>query len=473
MKVILISSLGSRFRYVSSGILPPLGLAYIASALEASGYEVEIIDLAASNISSKRLEWLVSQNDPLFYGLSSTLFGLKETAQLAKLIKRCTPNSKVVLGGLGTVFSPDIILKRVPEIDIVVKGEGEYAAVELCRALEGKKNLQDIKGISFRDNGRIISNSPRPWIDNLDDNPFPARHLLSNNSYHLHPPYGIYFPIATIETSRGCIANCNFCLYPSRVYRSRSANNIVDEIESVVNTYNVKEIYFADAIFTAEEEKSMKICDEILRRGIKVAWTCKERVDILSRKCLQKMKDAGCYMISYGVESGSQKILDNLNKNITTGQIEEVFRLTKEVGLRSIAYFMVGSPDESKDTVQETIKFISKIEPDFVLCAGLIPDPVSKFYREAVCKGVLSDEYYEKLLFSNDTPEWPICEATSFARKEINGWVKQVNKKFYLRPKYWLKRLIYLKTINEVKNMFKGFLLLVSDMVLPKRNVIG
>ena len=473
MKVTLLNLPGLRFRYVSSGILPPLGLAYVASALEKHNYEVEIIDLAASKINTRRLERMISKNNTLFYGLSSTLFGLREITWLAKFIKRCKPNSKVVLGGLCTFFSPEIILKRIPEIDVVVKGEGERTVVELCEVFECKKNLQSVTGIIFRENNQIISNPPRSWIDNLDENCFPARHLIPNNRYHLHPPYGLYFPITTIETSRGCMGNCNFCLYPSRPYRYRSANSVVDEIDSVVNNYSIREIYFADATFTVGEERTVQICDEIMRRGIKIAWTCKERVDKVSKKSLEKMKQAGCYMISFGVESCSQEILNNLNKKITVSQIEEAIRLTKEVGIRSIAYLMIGSPGENQESIQKTIKFINRLEPDFVLYAGLTPEPASMLYRKAIREGILSNEYYENLLFSNNMSEWPLYGTTSFSRKEIGKWVKEANKEFYLRPKYWFRRFINLKTIDEIKNIFKGLFLLLTDMIYLKRNVIG
>lgn len=472
MDVILINFPGLRFPYVSSGILPPLGLAYIASFLEREKYKVKIVDLTVIKVNERLIKELICSNKADIYGLSSTLFSLQESLRLAKIIKLYKPNSKVILGGLCTVFSPEIILKKSPEIDIVVRGEGEHSMLELCRVFRNNMNLRDVKGITFRNNEEIISTPLRPWIENLDNNLFPARHLMPSNKYRLHPPYGLYYPFTTVETSRGCIARCNFCSYPNRPYRYRTAKNVVEEIELVVKDYGVKEIYFVDPIFTAEENRTIEICEGLLHKNIKVAWTCKERVDIISKKSLHLMRKAGCYMIAYGVESGAQIILDNLRKQIVIDKIVETFRFTYETGIRSIAYFMIGSPGDNYETIQETFRLLEKLDPDFLLFAGLTPDPGSLLYRKAISDNILSDKYYENLLFSDEVSEWPLYITPSLSRKEIVYWVKYANKKFYFRPKYWYKRFIHIKNFNDLRNMFLGIKLIILDMIFRKRDVV-
>lgn len=458
-------------RYTTTGILPPLGLAYIASHLERGKHQVNIIDLDLYSMSDLEIQNFIHHYPAEVYGISSTLFGFSGARRFAGLIKKNRLDSLIVLGGQCAVLSPRIIMARSPEFDVIVGGEGELSMLELCDALENRNDLIEVRGIFYRDQGEIVATAPAPLMENLDDNPFPARHLLPNSSYRLHPPFGLYSPVTTMETSRGCVANCIFCVLYHRPYRTRSAGNIVDEIEVVTGEYGVKEIYFVDPSFNASEERVMEISEEIMRRGIKVAWTCKFRVDRVSRKPLRMMERAGCYMISYGVESGSQQVLNNLRKGTTVDQIERAIRLSREAGIRSIAYLMLGNPGETDDTIRTTMKLMNRLRPDFVLYAPLTPDPGSELFQVAVDRGILDEDCYEKLLFSELSAQWPLYATKELSRSEIIEWIKAASRAYYLNPGYWRLRLSDIRGWNDIRNLSRGLFLLLSDLLFSK-NVV-
>lgn len=467
MKINLINLPADRFLFTTPGVLPPLGLAYIASVLINDGHKVKIMDIPAGNISEHSFRASLVNDDSDIYGISSTLFGLKEALKYSAIIKKIKPDKRIVLGGLCTVLPAEVILRNAAEIDIVVTGEGEAAMRKLAGAAHG---LSSIEGISYRLNGRIAGN-PAAAPLSLDGLPPAARHLLPNKRYRLHPPFGLYSPVTSMETSRGCPYRCRFCCL-SHSYRYRKAGSVADEIQYLARAYAIKEIYFVDHTFTVSEERTYRLCEEILRRKLKIRWTCKTRVDCVSSGLLKIMKKAGCYMISYGVESGSQEILDKLKKDITTLQIEDAFRWTRQAGIRSIAYLLIGSPEENKKSIMATIKLAGKIKPDYVLYGALAIDPASELYPEALAKGMIGQDYFEKLLFSQGASDWPLYATADLPRNEITGYVRMATRRFYLRPSYWAGRLRKIRTPRELAVMFKGLAFLLSDLFVQKKRKV-
>lgn len=448
-----------------------MGLAYIAAVLERKGHDVSILDMPALRMNLENLKKFGSANEVDIYGISCTLFSLREGIKCARIIKNVRPKAKVILGGYCTMFSPDTILTKAPFFDFIVRGEGEYTMLELCDALEEKEKIHHVAGLSFKEDGEIFHNPDRPPINNLDELPFPARHLLPNGRYKLHPPFGIYNPITTMEASRGCPYNCIFCCF-SHAYRCRSVNRIVEEIEHVINEYKIKEIYFVDPTFTLDEPRIVQMCDEVIERGLKFAWTCQTRPDLVSKPLLNKMKEAGCYLISYGIESGSQEILDKLKKDTREEQIEKAITWTREARIRSSAYLIIGSPGETVESVKKTLGLMSQIEPDYVSYSGISILPGTKVYRDTIQNISPKNDWYENFLFSDKTSEWPIYATPAFPRAEISKWIEQGLKEFYLNPKYWIRRLLDLKSISDAKNLVRGITLLASDHTLLKRDII-
>lgn len=467
MKISLINLPADRFLFTTPGVLPPLGLAYIAAVLLKDGHTVNIIDIPADNITDQDFQALLEDDDSDIYGISSTLFGLKETLKYSAIMKKYKPDKKVILGGLCTVLPPEVILRNAGAVDIVVSGEGEGPMRKISG---GNDELSAIEGISYRLDSRIVVNTPGAPVS-LDELPPAARHLLPNKRYRLHPPFGLYSPVTSMEASRGCPYRCKFCCL-SHSYRHRRAASVVDEIQYLVKTYAIKEIYFVDHTFTLSGERTYELCEEILRRKINARWTCKTRVDCVSPGLLKMMKRSGCYMISYGVESGSQEILDKLNKDITTLQIHDAFRWTNQAGIRSIAYLLIGSPGEDKESILATIKLAEKIRPDYVLYGALAIDPASELYLEAVGKGIIEENYFEKLLFSGGSHDWPLYATPALPHREIIDHVRLATRRFYLRPSYLVNRCRRVATLRELAVMFKGLSFLLSDLFMQRKREV-
>lgn len=476
MKILLIVPSIARLRFNLSGIypLPPLGLAYIASVLEKHNFDVRILDMPALKMESEDLSGYLKENSYTVYGLSCGVFNLTEGIKIAALLKRISPNSKVILGGHCNSFSPETIFNYGRAFDILVKGEGEGVMLNLCRQIREKNglcNLEKIAGISYRDDGRVISTSPPPYL-NLDTLPFPSRHLLPNRHYRMHPPFNIYPPLTLMETSRGCVYNCSFCCL-SQPLRERSVSNIVEEIKEVIERFKIREIHFIDPNFTYNPHRIMTLCESLLDEDIRFAWTCKTRVDLVSSSLLKMMAKAGCYMISYGVESGSQQILNNLNKQISTDNIRNAFDMTRNAKIRTIAYLMVGSPGEDDNTVKETRDLLRAIRPDFILCGELCPDPNSILARSAISENkIFYNGLIDFFIFGKGDGFITERNIANISRRDIRRWVSIVNRSFYFRINYIIYRLRNLKCLRELLNLVRGAYFLIKDTTNLKSQYI-
>lgn len=475
MRILFIAPSTVRIKYNISGVypLPPLGLAYIASILEKNDFFVEILDMPALKMDLENLYFYLKNNKHSIYGLSCNVFNLRNGIKISQLIKKVNPEAKIVLGGRCTAFPPEVIFRYGPDFDIIVQGEGEQTMLKLCLSLRDKKkieNLGEICGISYRDNNKIITTPSPPYYTDLDDLPFPARHLLPNRYYRMHPPSGIYSSATLMETSRGCAYNCNFCTLPGPI-RMRSIPSIIEEFKEVINKFRTKEVHFIDPNFTYSQKRIIELCNQILENNIKIAWTCKTRVDLVSRDLLKTMFKAGCYMISYGVETGSQKILDSLNKGIKVRDIENSFSLTKECKIRALAYILLGAPGENNSTVEESMDLVERIKPDFVLYGRLLPDPNSVLTKQAINKKQISYEDLADFYIFNRKNTLDKVTLTGIPVKNINRWLSAANKSFYFRLSYIFQRLKDLKNVQDLLNLVKGSYLLLLDKVKPNQLV--
>ena len=290
----------------------PLGLASIAAYLRNNDIDVRAIDALVEELNFKEFEDRVSQGGADIIGIYMTSPRYGEGKRACEACKKALPNSVIIAGGPHPSALPAETLQEIPQLDICGIGEGEITMLELVKAIENNAPLSQIDGIAFRDKntGEIIITKPRDFIKNLDDIPFPARDLFPLKKYKTLPPYGRKSPYFTTITSRGCPFNCAYCSKDvfRNIFRARSPKNVVDEIEELISKYHAQEIQFYDDDFTLDMKRAEEICDEILRRGIKIRWSCLTRVDLVNENLLKKIKKAGCWMIAYGVESGNQKI---------------------------------------------------------------------------------------------------------------------------------------------------------------------
>ncbi len=351
MKIFLVypPPIEKRVYYEEDIQAPPIGIYYIGAVLKENGYDVEIMNWHEGK-SFDEIEAILEQERPDIVGFSILNANRWGGVEIAQMIKKISPQSHIVFGGPGATFLWKHLLKNFGVIDYIVMGEGEYTFMELVRSIEQQgKDPSTIKGIAYRQNGRIVRTRDREFISDLDTIPIPAK----------------YFTYRHVCSSRGCPWNCLFCGSPrfwKRRLRVRSAKNFVDELELLYKR-GINFFYFSDDNLTINKGRIIEICKEIIERGLDIYWYAISRVSYVDDEILYWMRMAGCIQISYGVESGSERIRQILNKPLKRDEIENAFHLTKSYGILARAYFIYGSPGEDQDTINETIELLHTIKP--------------------------------------------------------------------------------------------------------------
>jgi radical SAM superfamily enzyme YgiQ (UPF0313 family) len=433
-----------------------LGLGYLAAVLEKNQYEVDVIDCQVLKLSFEEFRREIGKRQPNIVGITSTTLTYKSGLKLAKIAKEVHPDCLTVMGGPHVTFWDDKALEECPELDVVVRREGENTFLELAQRAEAGKSHHDVKGLTCRKDGRIVRNPDRPYIENLDELPFPARHLWPMDKLRE------YEDILYLATSRGCVYWCEFCAtvrMHGRKYRMRSPENVVDELEYLHKTFNVKKFTFCDDAFTVDQSRTEKLCSEIMRRGLKIEWNCGTRVDMITKELLLKMKEAGCISVWFGVESGSQKVLDCMNKGISTEQTLRSLSWVREVGLKPVPNVILGFPGETKETAWETIKFVERISPDDVGFYNVAtPFPGTPMYDLVKEKGWLRITDFDKY----DTTT-PVFETPLLSMSEMERLREAAFHHFYLRPGYFIhnfrkRRFWTLSTALTILAHIKGSL---------------
>jgi len=429
--------------------MPPLGLMYVAAYLEKhTNHKIQILDCLIEKMSHEQLKERIKQERPDVVGITTLTFTLIDVLQTAKIIKNINPNIKVVLGGPHVNIYPEETLK-FPEIDYLILGEGEKPTKDLLDNLNQTKNLYKFKGIAFKDNNKIINPGPRELIQNLDELPYPARNLIPNEKYS--SVLSENNPVTTLFSSRGCPFMCAFCnrAHLGKIFRARSVKNVVDEMEEC-KKIGVGEIFIYDDTFTIDRQRVLDICSEIKNRNLKIYWDVRARVDTVDEEVLRQMKKTGCQRIHYGVEAGTEKILKVLNKGITLEQIEKTFKLTRKIGIQTLAYFMIGSPRETRKDIMETIKFAKKIKPDFVCFSITTPYPQTDIYTLGLREKILPYDFWQKFA-ENPQPDFvPEVWEEELSREELFSLLRKAYHSFYLRPSYVFDKILQLKSGKEL-----------------------
>jgi radical SAM superfamily enzyme YgiQ (UPF0313 family) len=364
MNILLINPQSNIFVYKS----PPLGILYIASALRQSGYsEIFVLDANADPVDRKKLEVLIRRINPRIVGVTAMAFTYKAALDILRLVKQADPGIFTVIGGVHPSGLPEECIQS-EFCDCVVIGEGEETFKEICRALEGKGSLSQVQGIAFKAQGQPVFTRPRELICDLDSLAIPAFDLIDLNRYTVSFHYSLVTSarpkelILPILGSRGCCYRCVFCsngIWDNRL-RLRSPENIAGEIKHLINRYGIRRFHFFDGVFTADPERARQLCRLLLKEDLKIKWFCATRLDLVDPETLALMKEAGCELVIYGVESSAQNILDGLNKNILFSKIEAGVRLTMKAGIRCDGSFIFGAPQENQKTINTTIAFARK-----------------------------------------------------------------------------------------------------------------
>lgn len=452
MKVLFVNPPQTASKYKFMGVIaPPLGIAYMAGVLQENNIDVEILDASAEDMDFKDVEKELLKRKPDLVALTALTPTIGRALETAQVVKETLPDSIVVMGGYHPTFNFIETLED-ENVDIVIRGEGEYIMLNLVQALENQSSLHDVKGIVFEDKNskEIVVNPEAPLIQDLDELPFPALNLLPMKKYRL---LDIDTHMTTMITTRGCPMQCSFCSSAAmhgKKIRERSVENIVDEIEYLKTNYDIDTIAFMDDTFTLKKRKVMAICDEILKRNIEIMWGCTSRVDTLDEKLLKKMKEAGCITIFIGVESADQQQLDNMCKNTTIAKIENAFKIARKLKIRTIASVALGMPGDTKEIMNKTVKFVHKLKPNYAIYSLATPYPGTRFYKEAFEKNLIKIKDWSKYTLIT-----PILETIDCSLNDMRKIQAKAFMKFYLRPHYIIRQFLQdgpylLKTIFGV-----------------------
>lgn len=413
---------------------PSIESAYIAAVLEQAGCICYIRDY-----STEKKTWADFEKDLVLISpdvllVNVTTPSVHKDMQVCCLAKKNNPNILTVGKGAHFLTFDREILGQYPQLDVVIRQEEEMTALELV----GGEDFKNIDGITYRSGKDIIRNKDRMFIEDLDVLPFPARHLL-NNKIYVRLDTGE--PQTTIQTSRGCPANCIFCLankLSGKRLRLRSPENICNEIEECINKYNIKNFFLRADTFTYNSKWVMSICDEILRRNLEIEWACNSRADTVNAAMLEMMKKSGCYAITMGIESGSQLILDKINKGITLEQVRKAVRLCRQKDIFVDGYFIIGFPWDSRETIRDTLKFALELDlnaADFYIA---YPFPGTELFEI-----MLPYKVFDPLRLSDTQPYAGVAVRTlTLDKAELLKWKNKMFRDFYFRPSFLLRTIL-------------------------------
>lgn len=377
-----------------SSVTAPVWACYIASILEKDGYDVDILDAEAEKLDFDTTIKRIVDYHPDLVGFSCMTSKVVDAHTIAKSIKEILPGVLIVAGGPHISAVPDRTLDEFPFFDILVVGEGEITTRELVNALNKKLDLKEIDGIFYRDqNNQKFHTKPRQRVRNLDELPFPAYDKLPELKKYYWPYFNNVqgYPAFSLISSRGCPFQCKFCDRKvfGNSFTKHSPKYFAELIDQMVNKYGIKYLVFDDDNMTLDKNYLFGILDELKARKIKVPFTCESRVDTVDDEKLERLRKSGCKEIMYGIESGSPRILELMNKQVTTDQIREAIKMTKKHGISTFGYFMLGFPGETEESMKETVGFIKELKLFDVAVQPFVPFPGSDIYDYAVNHGTL------------------------------------------------------------------------------------
>ena len=442
--------------------LPPMDLMYMAAVAEGVGLEAKILDCSVDTMGNGKWEMGNSEKDSISYSLfpihlkkfqpdylvvniASTT--LENDLKAVSVAKEILPNLITIVKGAHFLTENTDILYKYKDVDLVIVGEVEATLKEILE----DKNYSEIKGLCYRDGFVSKFTGPRPFIENLDELPFPARHLVDNNLFRRPDNNKVQ---AIIKVSRGCPFHCFFCLATpvsgSKV-RVRSVENIVEEIKECVEKYNIKNFLFWSDVFNFDREWTMELCEKIIASGLKITWSSNTRADTADMEMAELMYESGCRLVSVGVESGSQYVLDKIGKKITIDNIRDTVKIFKKAKIKVYNYFVIGLPWDDEDTIEQTIQLAIELDSDFISFYTATPLPGTRFYKYAKEQSLLgSENSWDNAYF------YPVVNTHFLTKERVFELHKSAIKRFYLRPMYILRMILNIRSFAEFKNYAKA-----------------
>lgn len=466
VRVLLISpSQQSVYGMPVAPAYPPLGLLWVAAVLEKAGHAVEVVDLDADRLSTADLETLLRANRYAVVGLTAVTATYHEAVRTARLVRRTDPAARLVLGGIhATVAAAECLEGNA--FDYIVVGEGECTFLELVDALAaGGSGTAAIPGLVYRDaQGAAVTTAPRDLIPNLDLIPFPARHLVRHPARY-SPADATYLPAHSIMVSRGCPGRCTYCQTKQifgRTLRFRSADNVMAEIRQLRARHGLRELHFLDDVMTGNRRFVLDLCEQLRREPyrLKLEVANGVRADMVDEEVLTALKGAGLQNIGFGVESGNEGVLEDIQKGITKDQVRKAMRLAKKLKLKTWCFFMIGLPRDTEATIRETIRFAMELDPLYAKFLLLKPFPGSEVHRQLAARHLIVTADYSR--YGVYTP--PVHRLETLTEAQLLSLQQEAFRRFYLRPRKMLEHLLSIRSAARLKSLFKGAFFVLNRM---------
>jgi anaerobic magnesium-protoporphyrin IX monomethyl ester cyclase len=428
---------------------PSLGLAYLAAVSEQRGDDVRVLDMQSDDVS---LRQVAAEHPPDVVGITATTVQIESAWRVARELRQLT-EAPIVLGGPHPTVLPAESVQR-PEVDIVVRSEGELTWIDLCDHLENGQPLDELPGITYQHEGKVIHNPDGAVIQDVDTLPFPAYHLYRMDRYsNLQPTLDhVDGPSYPILSSRGCPYRCNYCsqILP-RGWRARSPESVVSEWRWLVKDLGAAEIGVLDDSFNIDRQRALEICDRIIAEGLNhVPWIMINgiRANLADETLLGRMREAGCIRTAFGVESGNQRILDTvIHKQLTLDQVREAFKAAKAVGMETIGFFIIGLPGETEETMEDTICFACELDPVVANFSMATPFPGTEMYDQVLAQGRLLVHDWDEFAFFENRAQF---ETDEMPAELVERKWREAYRRFYLRPHRVMRTLLRKRTWLEL-----------------------
>lgn len=463
MKIVLVRVLGHAGKETNvTGVYPPLGLAYLAAAARRPGREFMIIDAEAIGLPDWSLPSVIPPDADVI-GVAATTLAWPAVRRLSEVVASRFPNALLVVGGPHPTVFPEECL-AASRFNVAVMGEGETSFAQLLDCVENRAGFHDVPGCAVRlADGNVRVNRPVPWVEDLDSLPFPALELLPLSRYR---SVMVHEPFTTMIASRGCPFKCAFCsqVYSGGRWRSRSPKNIVDEIELHVRNFGAREIIFFDETFGVRRDDALAVCALIKERGLRFRWNARTRLDVLEPELLKAMREAGCHTLHLGIESGSQRILDLMNKNVSLPAVDEAVRLARAAGFGLHGYFMLAYPDETPAESKATAALSRRLPLDWASFTLTIPHPATPLSELAVAKGVVKDDFWQKYTLGTGAERIPLFVPDGGSEAALQKLKAGAYARFYLRPVILVRNVAFLLRAGGFGRVLRAGLLWLKEL---------
>jgi len=438
------------FRDESIGYIPPLSLVSVAAIFEREGVAVDLLDMDAEGLSYSQALQRVRDASPDLIGFTLSTYSFHPILTWIRKFKEDT-GLPIIVGGAHVALYPEETMSH-PEIDYVVVGEAELPLPPFIRAFTTDRDFSGLKSVGYREDGRVIIDRTRQHIPDIDDAPWPARHLLNNELYSNILSHRKNF--TAMLSTRGCPYRCAFCDQKTPKYRIRSPRSFVDEVTFNCREFGIHEFDVYDSTFTANKKRVLEICRLLVEEQVDVSWTVRSRVDSVNKDMLDALRRAGCHTVMYGIESSDRDILKRMRKDISPERVREIVGHSKKVGFEVLGFFMFGFPGETRETIEDTIRFSLELPLDYAQFTVIVPFPDTEIYEYYMANGL--EDYWAEYTLDPSKERLIELIGTEITRDDASRYLSLAYRRFYYRPRVIWHRARSVRSFGELRRLARG-----------------